>query len=273
MSRTCSIPGCGREHYARGLCKRHYCRLWHAGQLPAPVLNVRICSVPGCGRKHYGRGVCSMHYLRLWKHGSAELPVRAKKSPPPTATVRYELYRRALDPAWGCVTEHGYKMVTFGRGRRKLAHRAVMEWHLGRALGESEVVHHVNGDKLDNRIENLELLAGQSSHMRKHAKHVSTDTHRECARCHRVLSRDGFYRRRTGDKSFCWCKECTRTYRRAWSKKNSAAYRRRRLAKGPKCNAAGCSRTAMTRGLCEMHYQRLQRIESAANKLHDDTQS
>src|SRR3990167_7721480 len=46
-------------------------------------------------------------------------------------------------------------------------HRRVMEEYLGRKLKSSEIVHHINHNKIDNRIENL-MIVTRSEHVRIH---------------------------------------------------------------------------------------------------------
>lgn len=69
---------------------------------------------------------------------------------------------------WKGGTAHSQGYWCIGvNGKKVYQHRHVMEVFLGRKLLMKEVVHHKNGDKRDNRIENLELMTA-TEHMKHH---------------------------------------------------------------------------------------------------------
>lgn len=76
----------------------------------------------------------------------------------------------------------GY-VYRFGNGKKQLEHRAVMEQHLGHKLDKHLHVHHIDGDKSNNTLENLQVLTA-TEHDRLHmcsgkAKAMSVKGHAE----------------------------------------------------------------------------------------------
>lgn len=62
----------------------------------------------------------------------------------------------------------GYVIVTHRDAKQwTYLHRAIVEAHIGRALRSDEIVHHVNHDRTDNRIENLQVVT-RAEHLDLH---------------------------------------------------------------------------------------------------------
>lgn len=97
------------------------------------------CVIDGCFNymKQRGNGLCCTHLFRLRNHGD---PLKTINAPSGS----------------GHLNKMGYVEVWSGDSKT-FEHRVVMERFLGRKLLKHENVHHINGIRNDNRIENLEL--------------------------------------------------------------------------------------------------------------------
>ena len=83
-----------------------------------------------------------------------------------------------------CSARRPSKSRYLKRKGNRLHHRVVMEEVLGRPLLSTEYVHHKNGDKHDNRPENLELVDAKT-HGRMH--HLIYPIQKRCAVCGNVF--------------------------------------------------------------------------------------
>jgi hypothetical protein len=80
----------------------------------------------------------------------------------------------------GTITKSGSRKIVYREmhmyGKRIKEHRYLMENHLCRKLSDNEVVHHVDGNGLNNSLDNLQVMT-KSEHRKYHAEVLSS---KEC---------------------------------------------------------------------------------------------
>lgn len=149
--KICLVDGCESGTWCHGYCMKHYQR-WKQHGDPHTTLRPGRCKdecisrsgaclVVGCGKPRQSRGYCRTHYYGLRKHGDPLAVKKIRKNGEGTLS-------------------NGYHFTSVKRGEIWIqvgTHRLVMEQKLGRPLRKNENVHHINGDRSDNRPENLEL--------------------------------------------------------------------------------------------------------------------
>lgn len=195
--KNCSIDGCDRVVYKKGLCRRHHYRLiTHgdpmAGEAFRNTEHSLVCSIPGCGKPYVAKGLCGAHYVMRQAHGDPLYRGEYAKDKPCVVRgcsnkqlakglcgkhyqrlkihgdANYDNHQR--ERGKGGTTSGGYINLYLpdhpnsNKCGRILEHRYVMSEMLGRPLKDDETVHHKNGIHTDNRPENLELWATNHSH-------------------------------------------------------------------------------------------------------------
>ena len=155
----CEVENCERESKTfryGNLCLMHYKRYIRYGNVNTNKMEekhkgreIRESSKCKFCNRSVGRsgasGMCNKHYQMWRKHGNALF------------------FDERIRP-----TSHGYYRVG-AKGQQE--HRKIYEDFIGRKLSKNEVVHHIDFNRTNNKIENLYLYSSIGEHSRQHCNY------------------------------------------------------------------------------------------------------
>ena len=140
--KKCCMKDCDKKgRICKGYCPMHYRRFRLYGDPNITKYQHNVdgkCSIKDCEKEYLALGLCDSHYGLLKRNGDPLKRLQGKYGE-------------------GFIDSKGYRRIKKNGSHNLMQHRIVWEEYNGRKLLPGENIHHKNGVRDDNRIENLEL--------------------------------------------------------------------------------------------------------------------
>lgn len=160
---TCPVAGCDRDVYCKGYCEPHYRRFRKFGD-PRP--DVPIGDLQKKKRPVRACEVCGALFVQ-GRHQNGRYCSRRCASSIPESVARLIAGSRATAQRRGDAQRGRGEGKTYRKWYGRHEHRVVAEQKIGRSLQPGEIVHHIDGNHLNNDPANLAVIT-QSEHIRIH---------------------------------------------------------------------------------------------------------
>ena len=150
------------------------------------------CSINDCQNPLYAKTFCNKHWRSNHLYGNPLVVIKCGRK------------------NTGFIHTSGYKAHKIN-GEFILDHREIMEKHLGRKLlpFPEEIVHHIDGNRINNNISNLTVMSGKEHGELHHNKTIYTGENKSCSMCSIIKPFSEYYKHKSHNLGLrSECKSC-----------------------------------------------------------------